>query len=55
MAGCVKLMNAVVGAYVVVENMSKGNFVGDLCVYQNLLQFYTRSEIPTVMAVKSSY
>jgi hypothetical protein len=54
MAGCVKRMNAVVCACVVVGNISTGNFVGDLCVCQNLLQLYMRSEIPTVMAVNSS-
>jgi hypothetical protein len=54
MAGYVKRMNAVVGAYVVVENMSTGNCVGDHCVYQNLLQLYMRSEIPTIMAVNRS-
>jgi hypothetical protein len=55
MAGYVKRMIAVVGAYVVVENVSTGNCVGDLCLYQNLLQLYMRSEIPKVMAVNSSY
>jgi hypothetical protein len=54
MASYVKRMNAVVSAYVVVENMSTGNCVGDLCVYQNLLQLYMRSEIPTIMAVNRS-
>ena len=54
MAGYVKRMNAVVGAYVLVENISTGNCVGDLCVYQNLLQLYMRSEVSTVMAVNSS-
>jgi len=54
MAGYVKRMNAVVGAYVVVANMCTGNCVGDLCVYQNLLQLYMRSEIPTIMAVNRS-
>ena len=55
MADYVKRMNAVVGAYVVVENISTGNCVDDFCVYHNLLQLYMRSEIPTVMAVNSSY
>jgi hypothetical protein len=54
MAGYVKRMNAVVSAYGVVENMSTGNCVGELCVYQNMLQLNKRSEIPTIMAVNRS-
>jgi len=54
MAGCVKRMSTVVGAYVVVENISTENFVGDFCVNQNVLQLYMRSGIPTGVAVNSS-